>query len=1275
VAVGRLLGAGGFAAVWEAGEGSSLALKVAHHPASSRDSGFEKEAEALTRVGPPHTPRLLEAGVLADGRPYLLQERIDTPSLAAMLASREHPWEGDALLEAALALVEAVEAMHAANVLHRDLKPENIFLKGLPPRAMLIDFGTASSLEAERGVTPPGAVGSREYMSPEQLGSEEPLGPEADLYALGVILFELATLRLPFTGNAHELEYAHRNLRPLRPSQFAPVGAGLEDVILRCLQKRPSQRYPSASALKAALHQARSEPTSTAPQAKGPAPAPAGGRSKLTAALVYFTSEHDAASLQKLIVSAGGHIAHRSGAQCVAAFTPERGENLGRVALHCASTLVARGACQKALVDLAPVLVSRRPEGAVLIASPTFSQPDRYPSSADPDGILVSAAAQEAIGDIEGEPCAERAGHVLYRRELAGEVHLTSAAKSAKLIGREALVASLLDEVARSLKAGESAVSMVVGAPGMGKSHLARTVVDRLQRTSPGLRTLRVVAREPVGRSADETLKDFLTRVLELPAGISSEECRQLVEARLGDLGAAVLVALGLIFGWVAPDAPEVRALRAAPGALQAALARAGGEAVRRLVAQGPVCIWLDDLQWFDTVTLEALDQASVASGGLHVLAFGRPESAEIFASFGRRARKAYRHELASLDRESAFELCRALLLPAALVAQTDLERIVDRVEGVPLLMVELVRGLKRDGLLRRPDDGGAWYVAAEVLDTIPDLPLLEWLTLRQMASLTADLAAHARLLAVLSPLVGPAEVEGVLAALEPEMAALFPLDARAGLYQLREAKVVVEHSNGELSLRSGLSSAVIARPLPKPTLTCIHRAALRYYQGASSADSVRLPRLAFHAALAGEKQLAMRTCLQLAEQARARHHYLEAELYYSRCAEHLVPGHEAEQLLVYRGRGVVRYRAGRVTDSLGDFSRARELAAARGDLLAQTEVLLDESMALDWMNEWHRSKLLAEEAKAKSPTPAPALLSARILQALGRSACRFSQDRAGVSLYREAADIAQGLGEDAYEVRTSVNVHLGFVLPFLGHLDEAEHRLADVEAQALAHGDELHLGAMYLNRSCLWIARNDRERFLQDNDKLLALAGRLGNAFLERNANLNAAYFLHWRGEHEAAEPFVRRMIEITEQAFRLGGRPEGEVLLARILFARGALAESEALISKVETHQQRAKAEGKLDLLIGPNDEVLLDAARLAVRGGTPAAWRQVLERGRQLAQGQEILELLELRGVVAEQGGDVASARAAWEEALKIGKDLPNVLAPRVQARLARLPGSPD
>ncbi|HEX4613269.1 MAG TPA: protein kinase [Urbifossiella sp.] len=253
--VDGVLGRGGMGVVYSARDlaaGRPVALKVLRAGALAgphERARFRAEAETAARVRHPNVVAVYEVGT-HDGVPFLAMERVDGGGLDRRLAAGPLPPHEAAGLVRTLA--RAAQHAHDARVVHRDLKPANVLLG--PDGPKVADFGLAKRLDPDAtALTRAGAVlGTAGYMAPEQAaGGGAAVGPAADVWALGAVLYECLTGRPPFRADSWEGTLALViAAAPLPPAAHNPaVPPAVEAICLRCLEKAPDRRYPRAADL------------------------------------------------------------------------------------------------------------------------------------------------------------------------------------------------------------------------------------------------------------------------------------------------------------------------------------------------------------------------------------------------------------------------------------------------------------------------------------------------------------------------------------------------------------------------------------------------------------------------------------------------------------------------------------------------------------------------------------------------------------------------------------------------------------------------------------------------------------------------------------------------------------------------------------------------------------------------------------------------------------------------------------------------------------------
>lgn len=263
-----LLAQGGMGVVYDAVQvnlGRRVAIKCLH-PRYARDAvaiaRFQHEAVVSGGFGHPHIVEVFDMGRLEDGAPFLVMERLDGETLTARLR-RERRLPLSLAVSVARQTVSALLATHARSILHRDLKPDNLFLveRGKEqPRVKVLDYGVSKAMTAvgDPRLTRAGFVmGTPAYMAPEQARGDGDLDGRADLYSVGVILYETLTGRLAYsarTPSALLLEM-QRGMPP-RPSMLRPEVPPLVDaLVMRCIAVARDERPRDAAALQRELQQ------------------------------------------------------------------------------------------------------------------------------------------------------------------------------------------------------------------------------------------------------------------------------------------------------------------------------------------------------------------------------------------------------------------------------------------------------------------------------------------------------------------------------------------------------------------------------------------------------------------------------------------------------------------------------------------------------------------------------------------------------------------------------------------------------------------------------------------------------------------------------------------------------------------------------------------------------------------------------------------------------------------------------------------------------------
>ncbi|MFW6023155.1 MAG: serine/threonine-protein kinase, partial [Myxococcota bacterium] len=268
----RQIGEGGMGIVYEAQHvviEKRVALKVLRDDFSRKPDvveRFRQEAKSASRIGHEHIVDISDFGETPTGQSFFVMEHLEGEDLAGVL-DREATLAPDRAVNIALQCCKALGAAHAKGIVHRDMKPENVFLVRRDDRqdfVKIVDFGIAKMSDIEtpgspgRKLTKTGMIfGTPEYMSAEQAAGK-PLDHRVDIYAMGVILYEMIAGRVPFVGDSFMAILTQHMFEPVPPMREANPGVRvspeLEGIVMKALAKEPDDRFQSMGEMAQALH-------------------------------------------------------------------------------------------------------------------------------------------------------------------------------------------------------------------------------------------------------------------------------------------------------------------------------------------------------------------------------------------------------------------------------------------------------------------------------------------------------------------------------------------------------------------------------------------------------------------------------------------------------------------------------------------------------------------------------------------------------------------------------------------------------------------------------------------------------------------------------------------------------------------------------------------------------------------------------------------------------------------------------------------------------------
>ena len=713
------VGSGGMGAIFRARDlrdGAPVAIKIMTGVETADAERFSREIDILAELRHPGIVRYIAHGTTPEGSPFVAMEWLDGADLAQILEHRQLS------LGEAVALTrrtaEALGFAHERGVVHRDVKPGNLFLVGGDvERVKIIDFGIARVSRGVQHLTRTGMiVGTPAYMAPEQIqGSSEP-DPTMDVFALGCVLYECLTGAPAFDGMNLMARLAKILLQEA-PSLHAAVPDApppLDRLLGRMLSKMPAERPADGAALAAELAKivdrsgawTRPPPTMFAatlvPAPRPETPALTRDEQRVVT-LVLAGDPHEAgarwhgpddaaAELQVAIAAYGGRVdALGGGPLIVTVWGGDSAVERAERAAQCALSLQAR-------FPLLPVSMTtgRGRVAAKVVEGEVLDQAVR--------SLLATRPGRVRLDDVTANLLRERfhvdeqgAAHLLRDERAMEEGATLLLGKPSPWVGRsreQSVLEGLLSGCANDAVA---TVALVTGAPGAGKSRLAREVMDSVRRR--GAVTILFGRGASVGAGSPFwILADTLRRAAGIREGDPPAARREKLAARLGRHvkgvdRARVIAFLGAMSGTPLPDAGEAyRAASESPRLMGDSMRAAWEDWLAAETAAQPVLLVLEDLHWGDAASVGLVDATlrHLRDRPLMVMATARPD---VHVQFPRlwADRDVQPVKLVALSQRASERLVADALGDRA---PAVMARIVEQAAGNPFYLEELVRAV-----------------------------------------------------------------------------------------------------------------------------------------------------------------------------------------------------------------------------------------------------------------------------------------------------------------------------------------------------------------------------------------------------------------------------------------------------------------------------------------------------------------------------------------------------------------------------------------------------
>jgi serine/threonine protein kinase len=728
-------GEGGMSTVFRAHDwytDQTVALKILRrgrgHPREVER--FQREVAWLEKLHHPGIVAYISHGRTPQGMLFLAMEWLDGEDLSRRLG--RGPLDVQQTLVLAARIADALGEAHRQEIVHRDIKPSNLLLRNDKiEQVTVLDFGIARDLNSTMSLTATGAVvGTPEYMAPEQARGSHEIGPSADVFSLGAVLYHCLTGRPPFTGQHVASRLAKLLFEPVQPpSVFRPdIPAPLEDLLMRMLDKDPSRRPGDAAALAREIAVLQAAPAHELAESARPRPAALTTSEEWVMSVVVAsmhstidqsapTLEADTAvdlpapssTLHEELEAMGARVEWLADGSLVAVQAPA-GNALEQVAQAARCALQIKQTWPMASVALSTGTAALLPHAAVgevidravamvrqLVQTTRGATGNAAASAALPRGVIIDQASA-ALLDHRFELVHEDQATLLVAERTSADHSRPLLGKPTPCLGREQELRVLEAALDGCIEARAACAVRITAPPGVGKSRLRHEFVRRIAERHAEALVL-VGHGEPLSAGSPYAL---LGQALRRLCGIASGEARDVARDKLCGRMARHLAAadaeriiefLGELCNVPFPDqeSPRLQAARRDPRVMHRQVQRAALNWLEAECAHAPIVLVLEDLQWGDALSIRLVDSAlgELCARPLLVLALAHPEIDELFPAMWDH-HNLHQIRLANLSRQASEALILQVL--GADLAPATRARIVDQAGGNALHLEELIR-------------------------------------------------------------------------------------------------------------------------------------------------------------------------------------------------------------------------------------------------------------------------------------------------------------------------------------------------------------------------------------------------------------------------------------------------------------------------------------------------------------------------------------------------------------------------------------------------------